>query len=145
MMGEVRTAASLDVHHPILNGGEESLLPTVEGTTSRAGGLNALDWRQVVGGAVVLAGFITLSVGWWGISGTTKTYQQLNYLLSGGLVGAALVALGGVVIMAYQHHADRLAMVELERRIAGEFDLLYARLGLPAQRAEEKGAVRVDR
>jgi hypothetical protein len=144
-MREVRIAESLDVEHPILSAGDEPLLPAVEGSNARAGGLNALDWRQVVGGAVVVVGFVTLAVGWWRISGTTKTYEQLNYLLGGGLIGAALVAVGGVVIMAYQHHADRLAMVELERRIAGEFDLLYARLDLPAGRADDKVAVRVDR
>ena len=144
-MREVRIAETLDVEHPILNAGDKPLLPAVEGSNARAGGLNALDWRQVVGGAVVLAGFMTLAVGWWRISGTAKTYQQLNYLLGGGLIGAALVALGGVVIMAYQHHADRLAMVELERRIAGEFDLLYSRLGLSTGRSDDKVTVRVDR
>jgi hypothetical protein len=144
-MPDVRIAQSLDLEHPVLSAADEPLLPAVEGANARAGGLNALDWRQVVGGAVVLIGFATLAVGWWRISGTTKTYEQLNYLLGGGLIGAALVAIGGVVIMAYQHHADRLAMVELERRIAGEFDLLYDRLGLSANRSDDKIAVRVDR
>jgi hypothetical protein len=87
---------------------------------------------------------VTLAIGWWGISGTIKTYQQLTYLLSGGLIGAALIAVGGVVIIAYQHHADRLALIELERRIACEFDQLYAKLGLVdmviPERAEDQGA-----
>lgn len=129
-MREVRTAESLPVEHPILRAGDESLLPDVEDSPTRSGGLDALNWRQVLGGGVILAGLVTLAIGWWGISGTTKTHEQLTYLLSGGLVGAALIAIGGFILIAYQHHADRLALLELERRIAGEFDLLYAKLGL---------------
>jgi hypothetical protein len=116
--------------HPILRTGDEPLLPAVEPSRGRAGGVHALDWRQVLGGALILLGFVALAIGWWGISGTIKTYQQLTYLLSGGLIGAALIAVGGIVIIAYQHHADRLALIELERRIACEFDQLYAKLGL---------------
>lgn len=149
-MREVRTAESLEMEHPILSAGDDALLPAVEGPRARAGGLNALDWRQVLGGAVILAGLATLLVGWWGISGTSKTHEQLTYLLSGGLVGASLIAVGGIIIIAYQHHADRLALMELERRIAGEFDLLYSKLGLDGivipERAEDQGSARpIDR
>jgi hypothetical protein len=143
-MREVRTAESLEMGHPILRTGDEPLLPTVDASRGRAGGLHALDWRQVLGGAAILLGFVALAIGWWGISGTTKTYQQLTYLLSGGLVGASLIAVGGIIVIAYQHHADRLALLELERRIACEFDLLYSKLGLDdmviPERAEERGS-----
>lgn len=128
-MAELRTADPLQVEHPILSTEDEPLLPAVESSPGRAGGLHALDWRQVLAGGLILAGLMTLGIGWWGISGTTKTYQQLTYLLSGGLFGAAFIAIGGFVLIAYQHHADRLALIELERRIAGEFDVLYSKLG----------------
>lgn len=129
-MPELRTADPLQVEHTILGTENDPLLPAVESSPARAGGLHALDWRQVLAGGVILAGLVTLAIGWWGISGTTKTYEQLTYLLSGGLIGAALIAIGGFIMVAYQHHADRLALMELERRIAGEFDMLYAKLGL---------------
>ena len=145
-MRQVRTAEAIDMEHPILRTGDDPLLPAVEGARPQAGGWNALDWRQVLGGAVVIIGLVTLAVGWWGISGTSKTHEQLTYLLSGGLVGASLVAVGGIIIIAYQHHADRLALMELERRIAGEFDVLYSKLGLDSvvipERAEDERSTR---
>ncbi len=42
----------------------------------------------------VLAGFASLLLGWIGISDTVFTFQQLPYLLSGGVFGVSLITVG---------------------------------------------------
>jgi hypothetical protein len=49
--------------------------------------------RAVAVGLVVL-GVVALIVGWFGISGTGLAAQQNPYLISGGLGGIALIAVG---------------------------------------------------
>src|SRR5437870_8723674 len=76
--------------HLVLRGGTEPLLPpaTEQSQPKRV----VLDWRQALGGLLILAGGIVLAVAWVGISGEAESYKQLPYFLSGGLGGGALVA-----------------------------------------------------
>ena len=98
--------------HLVLRGGTEPLLPpATEQTQSKR---VVLDWRQALGGLLILAGGIVLAVAWVGISGEAESYKQLPYFLSGGLGGGALVALGIVCLVAYEHFCDRRSMANLE-------------------------------
>ena len=54
--------------------------------------------RRVGGWALVGAGLLALLLGWIGVSGEALVAKQLPYLISGGLVGIALVFLGGVLL-----------------------------------------------
>jgi hypothetical protein len=128
-----------EIIHPVLESEAEPLLGPTQSTRTRSGTLHALDWRQVLGGGLVLVGLVVLGVGWWRISGTTKTNAQLTYLFSGGLIGGALVVIGATVLVAYEHYVDRLALAALKRHVdtrladleaavAGEFDILYSKL-----------------
>lgn len=75
------------------------------------------DLRQI-GGAVALAlGFVAIAVGWWGSSGTLSSDDQFAYLISGGIGGGALVALGLAALVSWEHSQDRAAIGVLLRRL----------------------------
>jgi hypothetical protein len=85
---------------------------------SAGGAPRRLDWRQLLGGLCVAAGLITLAAGWFGMSGTNRLSAQLAYMFSGGFGGAALLALGATFFMAFEHHADRLAIQALDLKLS---------------------------
>ena len=44
-----------------------------------------------------IIGLIVIGLGWWGASGTKFVYQEIPYLISGGLFGVALVFMGAAL------------------------------------------------
>jgi hypothetical protein len=55
----------------------------------------------MVGGAFVVAGILAIVLGWVGASNTILVAGQIPYLVSGGLLGLALVFLGAFLYFAY--------------------------------------------
>lgn len=51
-------------------------------------------WDRVAGIGCVVLGALALLLGWIGISGTSLSYKQLPYIISGGLLGIALIGVG---------------------------------------------------
>jgi hypothetical protein len=58
--------------------------------------------------ALLVAGYVALPLGlafiilgWWGAAHTPRLFEQVPYLISGGLLGVALVAAGGFFYFAY--------------------------------------------
>ena len=54
-------------------------------------------WDRVGAGLFIAVGFGALFLGWLGISGTTIVAGQLPYIVSGGMVGLALIGIGGML------------------------------------------------
>lgn len=92
-----------------------------------------LDWRQGLGGALILVGFILLIVGYVQISGTTETYDQLTYFLADGIGGAAAIIVGSTVLIIREHNEDRHAIRLLDERLSD----LDRRLPRDTMRGEE--------
>jgi hypothetical protein len=124
--------------HPLLAGpGPAAARPL------SAGPLASLDWRQALGGAFILAGVVAVMVAWFGISGTLDPGKQMPYLASGGIGGAALIALGVTLLLSFEHARDRAALAEvldrlerLEQRLGPEPELDN---GAPKRRAVRSG------
>ena len=57
-------------------------------------------WMLVPGSLAVLAGFVAMVLGWVGAARTAREIEQIPYLISGGLIGLALVVLGGLLLMS---------------------------------------------
>jgi hypothetical protein len=57
-------------------------------------------WMLVPGSFAVLLGFVAMALGWVGAARTAREVEQIPYLISGGLVGLALVFLGGLLLVA---------------------------------------------
>jgi hypothetical protein len=128
-------AEAIDAHPFLDEAGAPMLLQEAGSRRTAVAGLNTLDWRQALGGGALTIGFLVLALGWWGVSGTLNTADQLSYLLSGGLAGAALVATGLTLLVSHEHAADRAAigriearLTQLEEGLAGEFDTVLDRL-----------------
>ncbi len=61
------------------------------------------DVRQVmllVGAILMAVGFLAIALGWWGAANSTYVFQEIPYLISGGLLGVAMVAGGGFLFFA---------------------------------------------
>jgi hypothetical protein len=117
---------SVEINHPFLTGEAVPLLPPVDGVHGRLTALRAVDWRQTLGGVTLLAGFVLLFLGWFGVSGTGRTADQLSYMAAGGLGGMALVGAGLTFLIAHEHRVDRRALAHLEHRLGGLEEALGA-------------------
>ncbi|MFP5254467.1 MAG: hypothetical protein ACLGI8_01280 [Acidimicrobiia bacterium] len=72
--------------------------------TLRVGGTALrLDERMlmVAGGVIAPLGVIVVLLGWWGASHTPYVFEQLPYLISGGLLGLGMVFLGAFLYFAH--------------------------------------------
>ena len=74
-----------------------------------------LFWSGVV---IAIAGFAVIGLGWWGASGTKYVYQEIPYVISGGIFGAALVIVGAALFARYS--AARLLRFWLARLVADQ-------------------------
>lgn len=79
---------------------QERLAEQVSGLRGRRG-LSSDRWMLVVGGLLLPLGIVLVLLGWWGASHTVFVFEQVPYLLSGGVLGLALVISGGFVYFAY--------------------------------------------
>jgi hypothetical protein len=65
-------------------------------------GTGSLDrWLLLLGGVLMPLGFLLIVMGWIGASRTPLLFEQIPYMISGGLLGMALVFVGGFVYFAY--------------------------------------------
>lgn len=67
----------------------------------RADSARVAQIMRVVGALCLPTGIIAIIVGWYGISHTGKLYEQNAYLISGGILGLALVFAGGFLYFSY--------------------------------------------
>jgi hypothetical protein len=129
--------ANATIDHPYFDKPGEPLLTTGGRLPSKTPA--RLDWRQAVGVLLIAGGFVTLLVGYAGISGTKNTYDQLTYFLSNGIGGAAAIIVGSTVLVIREHVADRQAI----RRIDEQLYQLEGRLqggGSRREPSNESGA-----
>jgi hypothetical protein len=69
---------------------------------SRSSGSGGLErWLLLLGGGMVIVGVPIIVLGWYGASHTPYVFEQVPYLISGGLLGLALALLGGLFYFAY--------------------------------------------
>jgi hypothetical protein len=77
------------------------LAERVRALRTRAGS-GAMDrWMLLVGGLLMPLGVVVILLGWLGVSHTPLPFEQNSYLISGGILGLALVFAGGFVYFAY--------------------------------------------
>lgn len=58
-------------------------------------------WLLLAGGVLAPLGFVLIVVGWYGSAQTTLDFEQMPYLISGGLLGLGLVVTGGLLYFSY--------------------------------------------
>ena len=70
----------------------------LDGVTRRSTAGDLLRWILIPAALAVLVGFNLIFLGWWGASRTHRQVEQIPYLISGGLIGLALVFVGGLLL-----------------------------------------------
>ncbi|HUR13775.1 MAG TPA: hypothetical protein VM097_04700 [Mycobacteriales bacterium] len=121
---------------------QERLAVQVSGLRGRRG-LSSDRWMLVVGGTLLPLGVMLVLLGWWGASHTVFVFEQVPYLLSGGVLGLALVIAGGFLYFAYwltlMVRESRLGRAELADAL-GRVERLLEEAGAAPRTARSKGA-----
>lgn len=79
----------------------ERLSTRVRRLRTRGGDGNNDRWLLIVGGTLLPLGLLLVLLGWRGASRTVLLFEQIPYLVSGGLLGLSLVIAGGFVYFSY--------------------------------------------
>ena len=77
------------------------LTEAVSQLRTRAVGGNLDRWMLIVGGVLMPLGVLLIILGWVGAARTPLPFEQTPYLISGGILGLALVIAGGFTYFAY--------------------------------------------
>jgi len=118
---------TVEIRDPLVR--QERLAGRVGRLRSR-GGDGSLDrWLLLVGGALMPLGFLLVVLGWAGASRTPLLFEQVPYLISGGLLGVSLVLSGGFLYFAYWQtllvRESRTARADLQTSL-GRLETLLA-------------------
>jgi hypothetical protein len=92
----------------------QRLSAAVEGARRGRSDRNVRKILQVLGMVAIAFGFVCIILGWYGASHSPYLFQEVPYLISGGLLGIALVFAGGILV----HSAWSLRKIEEDRRNA---------------------------
>ncbi|HEV2685903.1 MAG TPA: hypothetical protein VGW79_04645 [Actinomycetota bacterium] len=77
-----------------------------------------------IGAALVGIGIPLIILGWYGAAHTPYTFEQIPYMISGGLLGLALTILGGLFYFAYW----MTRQVHETRRQSDQTEQVYRRI-----------------
>jgi hypothetical protein len=71
-------------------------------------------WDRALAVTLILIGALALLFGWIGISTSALSYQQLPYLLSGGLFGVVLIGVGSTLLLSADLRDEWRQLASLE-------------------------------
>ena len=103
--------------------------------------LPVFDWTvarimSVLGTLMVPVGIVVVLLGWWGAAHTPFVFEQIPYLISGGLLGVGLLTAGGLLYLgswyarlAEQQREEGEKLRESIRLVRQEIEYLPATLG----------------
>ena len=80
---------------------QRRLAESVRALRTRAGGADGAKPLLIIGGILIPLGFVLVLLGWAGASNTVNSWEQIPYLISGGLLGLGLIFAGGFTYFAY--------------------------------------------
>jgi hypothetical protein len=90
----------------------------------------ALHWA---GSILLPTGLVIIILGWYGAAHTSYNFEQLPYLISGGILGAAVSVVGGFLYFGYwiarvveENRRERTDVVELLSRLDNRMAIMEA-------------------
>ncbi|HEX3333613.1 MAG TPA: hypothetical protein VHS57_04685 [Acidimicrobiales bacterium] len=112
----VPPAPALDEEEPVtpVQTRLQRLAAVVERARPGRSSRNVRLWLEWIGMALIVFGFACIILGWYGAAHSPYLYEEIPYLISGGLLGVALVIGGGVLIRS----AWTMRQIEEDRRNA---------------------------
>lgn len=84
---------------------------------------------QAIGTVLCAVGFVVLAFGWWKISQESIVALQIPYLVSGGIGGALLLGMGGVLLIAHDLRLDHRRLEVIEASLNELRDAFLADVG----------------
>ena len=106
---------------------------------TRALGGRKDQWLLIVGGVLMPLGVLLIILGWVGASHTPLPFEQNNYLISGGILGLALVIAGGFIYFAYWQSTRIHESRQQARDLTAAIGRLEALLGSGAAEGAGRG------
>jgi hypothetical protein len=79
----------------------QKLRAAVKKLQARAGWRNLERWLLILGAFLLLFGLGAIGLAWYGASHTPFVFEQVPYLISGGLLGLGLAFVGGFLYFGY--------------------------------------------
>jgi hypothetical protein len=100
--------------------GDDRLSAGVKGLRGRGQYDHLIERGLLIGGGVALVGGLAaICIGWFGASHTPNVFEQIPYMISGGLLGLGLVFVGGSFYFSYwlnrMVHENRESREEAQR------------------------------
>src|ERR1044071_8343039 len=68
--------------------------------SERSTSADLVRWMLIPGSVCVVLGLVAIGLGWYGAANTAREIEQIPYLISGGVLGLALVLLGGLLLVS---------------------------------------------
>ncbi len=82
-------------------GGEEDLASGLSRLRRRAGAVPVDRWLAIAGGVLMPLGVVLVLIGWYGAAHTSRLFEEVPYLISGGLLGIVLSTIGAALYFGY--------------------------------------------
>jgi hypothetical protein len=104
---------------------EEDLAKGLSRLRRRAGMVPTDRWLAIAGGVLMPLGVILVFIGWYGASHTTRLFEEIPYLISGGLLGIVLSTIGAALYFGYwltRIVAGERQMIEVLARMEARLD-----------------------
>jgi hypothetical protein len=76
------------------------------------------NWDRTGAWLCVVVGALVLLLGWRGVSDTAYPAEQLPYIVSGGIGGALVIALGATLLISADLRDEWRKLDRIERRLA---------------------------
>lgn len=83
----------------------------------------------VLGAVLVPLGFLAIGIAWYGVAGSGLVFEQLPYVVSGGIGGLALVIVGSALYACWWHTRSIREQREWRRELVEKNDALASALG----------------
>ena len=84
---------------------------------------------MVIGGVLAPLGLVVVLLGWWGAAHSPYVFEQLPYVISGGLLGVGLIFLGSFLYFTHwitqlvkEHRTQSVALLEAIQRLEDRLD-----------------------
>jgi hypothetical protein len=113
---------------PYASEDEEDLATGLTRLRRRASTLPTERWLAVAGGVLMPLGVGLVIIGWYGAAHTSRLFEEVPYLISGGLLGIVLATIGAALYFGYwltrivageRQIVDGLARLEAKLDAAG--------------------------
>ena len=104
---------------------EEDLAKGLARLRRRAGMVPTDKWLAIAGGVLMPLGVILVFIGWYGASHTSRLFEEVPYLISGGLLGIVLSTIGAALYFGYwltRIVAGERQMIEVLARMEAKLD-----------------------